>query len=96
MDGCASSPREPDGPDGADGTTLPPRKRGCRARRTAGARGVQAVGSNESAARVGEVLQDFGKESEGREDLGVGLEEVRIRRAVDDGVRASFVEEQVL
>jgi hypothetical protein len=42
------------------------------------------------------VLQDFGKESEGREDLGVGLEEVRIRRAVDDGVRASFVEEQVL
>jgi hypothetical protein len=55
-----------------------------------GARGVQAVGPNESAPRIGKVLQDFGQKSDGREDLGVGLEEVRIGRAIDDGVRASL------
>ena len=57
---------------------------------TVGARGVQAVGPNESAPRIGKVLQDFGQKSDGREDLGVGLEEVRIGRAIDDGVRASL------
>ena len=42
------------------------------------------------------MLQDFGQESDGREELGVGLEEVRIRRAINDSVRASLVDEQVL
>jgi hypothetical protein len=55
---------------------------------TAGARGVQAIGSNESAPRIGKVLQDLSQESDCREDLGVGLEEVRVGRAIDDGVRA--------
>ena len=41
------------------------------------------------------MLQDFGQESDGREDLGVGLEEVGVGRAIDDGVRACLVDEQV-
>ena len=44
----------------------------------AGARGVQSVGPNESAPRIGKVLQDFGQESDGRENLGVGFEEVEL------------------
>ena len=41
------------------------------------------------------MLEDLDEKADGGEDLGVGLEEVRIGRAIHDGVRASLVDEEV-
>jgi hypothetical protein len=42
------------------------------------------------------VLQELDEKLDGGEDLRVGSEVVGVRRAIDDGVRASLVDEQVL
>ena len=58
VDGRASNRRERGGGGEGNGTTLSARKRACRARRATSPRGIQPVGANESAARVGQVLED--------------------------------------
>jgi hypothetical protein len=42
------------------------------------------------------VLQELDEKLDGGEDLRVGSEVVGVRRAINDGVRASLVDEQVL
>jgi hypothetical protein len=91
VDGRASSPRKPDGPGGAGGTTLSARKRTCRARRAASPRGVQAAGANESAPRVGQVLEELDEKLYRGEELRVGVEIVRVGSAIDHGIRAPLV-----
>ena len=59
-------------------------------------RGVQPVGADESAARVGQVLEDLDKKLDGGEDLRVDVEIVVVRNAIDYGVRASLFHEQIL
>jgi hypothetical protein len=46
--------------------------------RAAAARGVQAVGANESAPRVGQVLEELDEKLDGGEDLRVGVEIVGV------------------
>jgi len=82
VDGRASSPREIGGGGEGYGTTLPARKRACRARGAASPRGVQPVGAYESAARVGQVLKELDEELDRREQSGVCLEEGIVIRAV--------------
>jgi len=84
------APRERAGRGEAYGTTLSARKRACRARGAAGARGVQTMGAEESASRVGQVLEDLDKKLDGGEDPCVGLGVVAVGSAIDDGVSASF------
>ena len=97
MDDRASSPREPDGSDRAGGTTLPQRCRfAAGPKGAAAARGVQAVGADESAPRVGQVLEELDEKLDGGEGLRVGKETVGLGCATDHGVRASLVDEQIL
>ena len=96
VDGRASNPRERGGGGEGNGTTLPARKRACRARRATSPRGVQPVGANESAARVGQVLEDLDQKLDGGEDLHVGVEIVAAGSVIDHGVRAPLVDEQFL
>jgi len=73
---------------------LPPTT--CRARRAASPRGVQAVGANESAPRVGQVLEELDEKLYRGEELRVGVEIVGVGSAIDHGIRAPLVEEQML
>jgi len=59
-------------------------------------RGVQPVGAEESAARVGQVLEDLDQKLDGGEDLRVGVEIVGVGSAIDYGIRAPLVDEQFL
>jgi hypothetical protein len=90
IDGRAFNPRERGGGGEGNGSTLPARKRACRARRATSPRGVQPVGANESAVRVGQVLEDLDQKLDGGEDLRVGVEIVAVGSAIDNGVRAPW------
>jgi len=59
-------------------------------------RGVQPVGAYESAARVGQVLEELDKKLDGGEDLRVGVEVVAVGSALDHAIRASLLHEQFL
>jgi hypothetical protein len=48
------------------------------------------MGAEESASRVGQVLEDLDKKLDGGEDPCVGLGVVAVGSAIDDGVSASF------
>ena len=54
------------------------------------------MGAEESASRVGQVLEDLDKKLDGGEDLCVGPEGGVVGSALDDGVSASFVHEELL
>jgi len=62
---------------------------------TTAARGGDAVAAYQPAARIQEVLENLDKKRDGGENLGVGPDEVGGGGAIDDGVCASLVDEQV-